>query len=201
MSDIKKIKLFLYTVDEYKKFADFFSVKKEHSLVEGFTEGEYVAIQTKLIILRKYGSNRDAVYLIDILNEAIDRFPEKKEDFINLQNLFSEAQNNQMETILADGRSKSLFSTIEDVMYGLFLHADENRIEDITKIDRRLLFIATRKYVEDLEKIVLKAYELLNSLVVDKYEQQQFTHVPVISVSNNRQDVQDISNSPYWTNI
>lgn len=72
-----KIKLFLYTVEEYKRFVEYFSLKKEHSLTDSYTNDEYIAIQTKLIILRKFGSKKDVVYIQSILKLAKDEFPEK----------------------------------------------------------------------------------------------------------------------------
>lgn len=74
---------------------------------------------------------------------------------------FEAIQQDEMETILSDGTGQNLYKTIEDVMYGLYLHADKHRIQNLIKIDPMLIFIATRKY--ELNQIGIK---------IDMYRQE-----------------------------
>lgn len=39
-------------------------------------------------------------------------------------------------------------------MYGLYLHADEERINRLKKTDEGLRFVCVRKYVEELENAI-----------------------------------------------
>ena len=49
LSDKQIIKSFLYTVEEYKRFAKSLSTEKTHSLLDTYTEVDYIGIQTKRI--------------------------------------------------------------------------------------------------------------------------------------------------------
>lgn len=41
-------------------------------------------------------------------------------------------------------------------MYGLYLHADANRIQRLLQTDEQLRFVCIRKYVEDFEKVLFR---------------------------------------------
>lgn len=196
-----RIKLFLYTVEEYKRFVEYFSLKKEHLLTDSYTNDEYIAIQTKLIILRKFGSKKDAVYIKSILNLAKDEFPEKSQCFNALLLDYDGIERTQLQMILPDGRKLNLYQTIEDVMYGLYLHADAEKIERLLAVDSTLRFSATRKYVESLETVILNAYDNILPCVTEKLEQKPFEHAPVIFLGDSNNTRQEITNSPYWTNL
>ena len=46
----KDFQLFLHTVDEYERFANHLPVKSTDSLTDGYSEADYIGIQTKLMI-------------------------------------------------------------------------------------------------------------------------------------------------------
>lgn len=202
MSEVEGLKLFLYTVKEYKRFDNFFSMNKKHSIYDGYTEEEYIGIQTKLMLLRKYASKgvKNNVYLGNILELSSYKFPQKKDEFEKLKSKLISIEKNEMKTYLGNGKDLNLYSVIEDVMYGLYLHADCKKIDDLTKIDQSLLFVAVRKYVEDFELAVLDTYDLLNELVEDKYV-KSFEKAPIIYLGDNKTVKKEISGSPYWSNM
>lgn len=195
------LKLFLFTVEEYLKFYEYFVAQKKHSLLDAATPEDYIAIQTKLMVLRKYGSKGQNVFIPTVLNAAKNEYHDTAHKFNELLDNFEAIQQDEMETILSDGTGQNLYKTIEDVMYGLYLHADKHRIQNLIKIDPMLIFIATRKYVEQLEENVLQVYNVLKELGVDTIKTQEFEKAPVISVDNANNDIQGITGSPYWSNI
>lgn len=124
------LKRFEYTVQEYIRFYDFY---KNQEVSEENTEAFYVMLQTKLMILRKYDYNREDVYLSNVF-DAIDKmYPEVGENINILREKFEKLNNYYMEVILSDGTSLNLYKAIEDVMYGLYLHADPDKIERLLK--------------------------------------------------------------------
>ncbi len=202
----QSLKNFIFTVSEYKRFADYFKTDSGHHLLDDYSSEDYIAIQTKLLLLRKYGSKgqKNTVFLRNVLECAKEEFKEKSREFELLIDKFERVQKNEIETILSDGKSSNLYETIENVMYGLYLHADTKRIEDLLKIDRNLLFVATRKYVEELEEVVLESYDLLFDLVDYKYEQQEYKKAPILAINDKQQDVSaghNIKGSPFWSNL
>lgn len=65
----------------------------------------------------------------EILEEIKRIYPHKSDDADNILIQYHRIVNMQIEQILADGTKLNLYQTIEDVMYGLYLHADANRIQ------------------------------------------------------------------------
>ena len=200
MSDLKEIKLFLYTIEEFKRFSDYFNVKTDHSLTDGYTQDEYIATQTKLIILRKYGSKPDAVYIRKILEMAINEFPESADIFAQLLDEYNTIENRQIQTILADGTKINLRQSIEDVMYGLYLHADENKIKQLLQMDSTLSFALIREYVESLENLVFKVYDALVGCVENKFVKAEYKKAPVLFLGEDTSG-QKIESSPFWSNL
>lgn len=46
--------LFLYTIDEYRRFANHLPVKQPNSLSDDYSEADYIGVQVRLMLLRKY---------------------------------------------------------------------------------------------------------------------------------------------------
>lgn len=76
------------------------------------------------MLLKKYGNFNEKVYIGNIIKEAIKKYSSKKEQFDNLFEDYKKIEKQQLEYILPDGTKLNLYKTIEDVMYGLYLHAD-----------------------------------------------------------------------------
>lgn len=125
---------------------------------------------TKLILLRKYGSKGEPVFIEEILDEMKKTYPHKSEEASKILNEYHEIINMQIEQILADGTKLNLYQTIEDVMYGLYLHADANRIQRLVQTDEQLRFTCIRKYVEDFEKVLFKIIKCLRECGMDVEE-------------------------------
>ena len=164
------LKRFEYTVQEYIRFYDFY---KNQEVSEENTEAFYVMLQTKLMILRKYDYNREDVYLSNVF-DAIDKmYPEMGENINILREKFEKLNNYYMEVILSDGTSLNLYKAIEDVMYGLYLHADPDKIERLLKTNKNVYLMAVKEYIIVLEKIVIDTYNSIVDKMKNKYSQQE----------------------------
>ena len=191
-----KLYLFLYTMREYKRFSNGLS---NHELTDDYDEEAYVQINTKLILLRKYGSKGQPVFVEEILEEIKKIYPQKSDDVDNILIEYHSIINMQIEQILTDGTKLNLYQAIEDVIYGLYLHADANRIQRLLQTDESLRFVCIRKYVEDFENVLYKMVECLEECGVD-VEEIQKEHASIIAVGNQNEN-QSVRNSPFWSNI
>lgn len=144
------LKRFEYTVREYIRFYDFY---KNQEVSEENTEVFYIMLQTKLMILRKYDYNREDVYLSNVFDSIDKMYPELKENISILRERFEKLNNYCMEVILSDGTSLNLYKAIEDVMYGLYLHADPDKIERLLKTNKNVYLMAVKEYIIVLEEI------------------------------------------------
>lgn len=192
------LKRFEYTVQEYIRFYDFY---KNQEVSEENTEAFYVMLQTKLMILRKYDYNREDIYLSNVF-DAIDKmYPEVGKNINILREKFEKLNNYYMEVILSDGTSLNLYKAIEDVMYGLYLHADPDKIERLLKTNKNVYLMAVKEYITVLEGIVVDTYNSIVDKMQNKYIQQEETSASVIFMGDPTNEKHDIKNSPYWKNL
>ena len=191
-----KLYLFLYTMKEYQRFSGELC---SHELTADYDAESYVQINTKLILLRKYGSKGEPVFIEEILDEMKKTYPHKSEEASKILNEYHEIINMQIEQILADGTKLNLYQTIEDVMYGLYLHADANRIQRLVQTDEQLRFTCIRKYVEDFEKVLFKIIKCLRECGMD-VEEIHKEHASIIAFGNQSERHNDV-NLPFWSNI
>ena len=191
-----KLYLFLYTMKEYQRFSGEIC---SHELTADYDAESYVQINTKLILLRKYGSKGEPVFIEEILDEMKKTYPHKSEEASKILDEYHEIINMQIEQILADGTKLNLYQTIEDVMYGLYLHADANRIQRLLQTDEQLRFVCIRKYVEDFERVLFKITKCLKECGLD-VEETQIERAGIISLGNKK-DGQNVNKSPFWSNI
>lgn len=191
-----KLYLFMYTMREYQRFSYGLS---SHELTDDYDEEAYVQINTKLILLRKYGSKGQPVFVEEILEEIKKTYPQKSDDADKILNEYHSIINLQIEQILADGTKLNLYQTIEDVMYGLYLHADANRIQRLLQTDEKLRFVCIRKYVEDFEKVLYKTVECLKECGLN-VEVIPKEHASIIALGNQNEN-QNVLKSPFWSNL
>lgn len=199
--DEQVIKAFLFTVEEFKRFSDFFAVKKQKTLLDDYTEKEYVAIQTKLVLLRKYSFIRESVYIPNVIKAAKNMYPELKENLSEIEKRYNDIEKNQLQAVLADGNKLALFELQENVVYGIYLHADIDKIENLLKTNEALYFAMTRRFVDEVEEIVFQIYELLDIRISDKFERMQLEKASVIFAGKTENSKQEITGSPFWGNI
>lgn len=195
--------LFVYTVDEYKRFANHLPVKSPSAISDEYTEADYIGIQVKLMLLRKYyGSNeKENVNFKRLLSEAKTAFPDKLNEWKALLTEFDQIENQQMEHLLVDGTKLNIYTTIEDSVYGLYLHADENRIIRLENTAESIRFFCTRKYIVEIEALIFRLYDLLVECGVNSQIASTSNRSPMIYLGDTSKNTQAVTASPYWSNI
>lgn len=201
ISDEQIIKEFLFTVEEYKRFAKYFPVVEKHTLLDDYNENDYVAVHTKLMILRKYSYRSDAVYIPKIIESAKKLYKDLDKLLTDLQSRYNQIEKNQLQAVLSDGNKLSLFEIQECVIYGLYLHADEDKIVKLLSSNEALCFSMNRKFVEDLEELLLEIYEILIIKTKEKYQRKQYQKAAVIFAGDVENNQQEIKGSPFWSNL
>lgn len=197
--DSDDLKLFAITVEEYKRLSlqlDNYNEK------DNYNEFYYVKVNIKLMLLRKYGNKNENVFIEKILQQMLNNYSGNKERLEQLLNDYHKIENQQLTYILADGTKLDIYHTIEDVMYGMYLHADKNRVERLKSTEESLRFICVRKYVEDLENVVLKTFDLLKTLD-DSLGLKNDNHskASTIYLGDTSKNMQNIKKSLYWANL
>lgn len=188
----------MFTMKEYKRF---YRQLPKSKITDSYDDITYVEINTKLMLLRKYGCNKENVYIKDIIEIALEKYPDEESKLKELLEDYLRIEKQQLEYILADGTKLNIYETIEDVMYGMYLHADENRIKRLMITEEILRFACVRKYVEQLEEIVFGVYEILKKSMDNIKGSQEREKATVIFLGNNKTNKQEINKSPYWSNL
>lgn len=197
------LELFLYTIREYKRFATQLPINIGASLEKIYDEREYVAIQIRLMLLRKYTSRgkKNNVYLENLIEEAEEKYPNANVELEQIRQKYLDIEKQKIVQILSDGTKLDLYKTIEDTMYGVYLHADADKIIRLLKTSEALRFSCIRKYVIEVEKIVLELGDLFEKYGVNSVSKQIFQRAPVIYMGDSNTEKQQISSSPYWSNL
>lgn len=78
------------------------------------------------MLIRKYETKTEPIYLRTVLEAAHHLYPEQATNISGLVLQIDEIENNPLELYLCDGTKRNLHEAIEDVMYGMYLHADKS---------------------------------------------------------------------------
>ena len=189
---------FMRLTEEYKRFADYFN-GIQNRVIEQNEDDEYVSVHTRLMLLRKYGQKND-FNLKNVLKKAGRRFPKYKEQFNGYKAQYDSIYKG-FEYILPDGTSQNIGDAIEDIIYGLYLHPDSDRIQRVCIAEDSIRYAVTKEYVKSLEKVVLETYDLLLSCKEDwNPPKTEKTRAHIVFVGETAGVSHDIKGSPYWSN-
>ena len=192
------LKVFLYTYEEYLQFATCFEGLQKRGVTPNDT---YVFIQTKLMLIRKYETRTEQVYLRNVLNTAKLLFPKENDCFEELIADLDAIENSNFELFLSDGKKRDLHEAVEDVMYGNYLHANKDKIENMMKTNTTTYLIAVDKYVKLWDDLLGKTYAVIDSLATDKYVRSNLGKASVAFDGYDNTQGQDIHSVPYWSNL
>jgi hypothetical protein len=192
--------LFVTTVKEYKRFAKQLPLKS-NDCMDSFEESIYIAAQVRLMLLRKYISIGDAVYFEKLINEAEKIFSQEVAYLHEMKDRFLQIDQQSFKHILSDGTTLNLRESIDDVVYGLYLHADKNRIDRLSHTYKEFRDYFTKQYVSEIENIIFELYDfLIDKNILDIREEEHLV-APIIMLGNPNESSQDIKKSPYWKNL
>lgn len=193
-----EIQLFIFTMEEYKRF---YNQIPKCKITDTYDEASYVQINTKLMLLRKYGSIGENVYIKRVIERAINKYSNKEIELKKILEEYLKIETQQLEYILSDGSKQNIYDSIEDVMYGMYLHADENRIKRLMQAEENLRFVCVRKYVQELENIVFQLYNLLKNFEENLSMIKKIDKAPTIFLGDNKLNKQEIKKSTHWSNL
>lgn len=197
------LRIFLYTVDRYKELTGYNpGDNKRHDLFDDCSDEDFGLIQIKLMLLRKYVSdNTEDIHLRNILKRIDNDYPGREEETRKLLERLESLNQSEMRTFLSNGKALNLRKVFALEAYGLLLHADAEKFEELIAIDEQIVRFNIRKYVEDCEELVLDTATLVGTLNVPELVIPEKTRAEVISISNPDNIQQEIKKSPHWANL
>jgi hypothetical protein len=197
-----KLELFQTTVREYKRFTQQLPINYSMAMSGDTSDSTYVAAQTRLMLLRKYTRNgRGSLYLTDIVTEAIRIFPKHSDYLSEFQTRFQQSCDQSLNHALADGTERTLDESIDDTMYGLHLHADEERIYRIVQDNELLRLYCVVTFVKEIEALVIEISDFFEVNGVLCIEKTHHLRAPVIHLESQDADAPNVTGSPFWSNL
>lgn len=196
-----KLELFQTTVQEYKRFAQQLPVDHSKAIENTHDEEIYVAEHIRLMLLRKYTRNgRGNLYIPDIVKEAKEKFPEDNEYLDEVLKRFQGSCEQSLKHFLSDGSERTLDESIDDIMYGLHLHADEARIQRIALDNENLRIYCVISFVKEVESILCELFSFLEEHEISSIEKGSYLSAPTIRFETD-DTTGIITGSPFWKNI
>lgn len=137
--------LYLYTIDTYKRLANTLPLDErlarfDPSCFSKLGELElgdeaFAAVSVRLMLQRKYFVRGKDLFLRGLLKSAERDFASSKDVIESLLDSLNALNSQSIEFAFGDGKVvEGAFANVEDVMYGVLMHADITRAENLVSV-------------------------------------------------------------------
>lgn len=191
---------YVLLVDEYRLLTERNVIPKRKNNLKYF---EYKELVFKITLLRKFMMDAEEMYIVTILKEIkeINGMKDNKE-IQQLEKEVCDLFKLEVSYSLANSKIQHLYHSITDLLYGLYLHSDTEKIENAIlsdeKIRKHLLF----NFIQAFDPIIYKTYEIIKTThELDPKIIKVNKKVPIIHYSNKKKVKRKVKLSPKWTNI
>jgi len=169
----RKLEFFLFTVHEYRLITSQLPIvwnKKEYEI--DYSE-EYAAIVTRSMMLRKYITKGDRSWIGEITSAMKTLFKSQVTEINHLYKRYTNVYEKGIEQSLSDGTVLNLKETFDDLLYGVFLRADTNRIEHLMLADKAICLLCIRSFIKEIEDVLFQfeAFLIRNKINIPDKEQ------------------------------
>ena len=105
-----------------------------------------------------------------------------------------------VEFAFGDGRVvEGAHANVEDAMYGVLLHADIARAENLVSVPEHMRLVALAPYIAGREQILLQFSEFLHNAGMEPLSRKEEVSATVSFESKDA--CRQIENSPFWRNL
>lgn len=198
------LRLFMTTVKEYKRFTDELPVNHEVVVNDVLTNKDYVYENVRLMLLRKYFQKSNTggdVCIPNVIAQAKLDYPRDEIELDDLLNDYKSSCEPALKHILSDGTERTLLDSINDIIYGLYLHGDKDKIEHLCIDDENIRNYCIVLFVKEIERVLFKLYGILDKNGVKAIEHESHISAPVLSFNSDTDNNEHITGSPYWSNL
>ncbi len=189
---IDNISLFVITVNEYKEF---------NKLFINNNVNEYLNIKTKAMLIRKYITRNDNVHIGKIIDELIIKYREEEKYLKALKNNYIEVYHGSIIQIDSLGNEYNQIEVFEDIIYGLYLHADAERVERLQNSDNSSKMYMLNEFIIKIETVILELYQFISDrLVIYENKELPLEKATVIR-SKEIKNMTGLLREGYWGNL
>lgn len=202
--------LYLYTIDAYKRLAntlqlddrltrfDFHCFSKIAELELG--DEAFAAVSVRLMLQRKYFVRGKDLFLRGLLKSAEQDFASSKDVIESLLDSLDALNGQSIEFAFGDGRVvEGAYANVEDAMYGVLMHADITRAENLVSVPEHMRLVALAPYIAGREQILLQFSEFLHNAGIKPLSRKEEVSATVSFEPKGA--CRQIENSPFWRNL
>ncbi len=194
------IDLFIITMKEYKRYKSQLPLEITAEPFSIISEKDLTAIHARAFLIRKYITREDSVHIKKVIDFAKKLFPADNDYLDGIHKRYCDAHDASIVQVLTDGKELSLRKTVDDILYGLLLHADKKRIKRLSNSDESLRYFCLKEFLIPIEKIL----EDLDQFLIGKSPNMNHTNPtvsPLVRIGKSKSESKKVVNSPYWSNI
>lgn len=202
--------LYLYTIDAYKRLANTLQLDDRltrfdshcFSKIADLELGDeaFAAVSVRLMLQRKYFVRGKDLFLRGLLKSAEQDFATSKDVIESLLDSLDALNDQSIEFAFGDGRVvEGAYANVEDVMYGVLMHADITRAENLVSVPEHMRLVALAPYIAGREQILLQFSEFLHNAGIKPLSRKEEVSATVSFESKGA--CRQIENSPFWRNL
>lgn len=192
--------LFLKTINEYKRIVNTIPVDLQKDLYTSPEDSDIVAVQIRSMLLRKFITRADNVHIGKIIAKAKIVIPKEYDKLHIIQENFTKNYKSTFIQVDANGGQSDLREVFDDVIYGIYLHADFDRAQRLdysTDLSRHFLMSRLVLVVEE------SLYQLYN-IIKDNKENLLPKSIPLkkaVVIRSKEFKQQNVLSKGFWGNL
>ena len=202
--------LYLYTIDAYKRLVNMLPLDEKlsrfdshcFSIIGELELGDeaFAAVSVRLMLQRKYFVRGKDLFLRGLLKSAEQDFASSKDVIESLLDSLDALNGKSIEFAFGDGRVvEGAYANVEDAMYGVLMHADITRAENLVSVPEHMRLVALAPYIAGREQILLQFSEFLHNAGIKPLSRKEEASATVSFESKGA--CRQIENSPFWRNL
>lgn len=202
--------LYLYTIDAYKRLANMLPLDERQARFDSHCfskivelelgDEAFAAVSLRLMLQRKYFVRGKDLFLRGLLKSAEHDFASSKDAIESLLDSLDVLNNQSIEFAFGDGRVvEGAHANVEDAMYGVLMHADITRAENLVSVPEHMRLVALAPYIAAREQILLQFSEFLHNAGIKPLSRKEDASATVSFESKGAS--RQVENSPFWRNL
>lgn len=199
--DLRFLQLYITVIEEYKRIIVALPIEWDKDVYDISFEEHYAALNVRAFLIRKHINRSENVHIGSIINKAKNVIPREVDALADIFEEFKKGYNENVFQILESGEELDLRKTFDDIVYGLFLHADFERVKRMSLSGGYIQFYCLYKFVASIEKVMFRLYEVLkkhslSDMRINKIEEAGAGVVLLDKTKNAQKNI-----TGFWRNL
>ena len=202
--------LYLYTIDAYKRLVNMLPLDERLARFDSYCflkigelelgDEAFAAVSVRLMLQRKYFVRGKDLFLRGLLKSAKQDFASSGGVIESLLDNLNALNSQSVEFAFGDGRVvEGAHANVEDAMYGLLMHADIARAENLISVPEHMRLVALAPYIAGREQILLQFSEFLYNAGIKPLSRKEDVSATVSFDSKGAS--RQVEKSPFWRNL